>query len=158
MRSVIAFVLIMAGAAYAEPPAAKISDLAWMTGNWAGQLGPNRLEERWNPPMDGSIQSLVRMTGSGATSMVELIVIDEVDGSLELRIQQWDPGMKPRTAEPLVMELVEIGERMVSFRAPNGGFLDALKYSSPDESSFVVTVQPQGSPQTMDLPLKATTP
>ena len=156
MRIALATVLLMMGTAFAEPPAAKISDLAWMTGNWAGAVGPNRLEERWNPPMGGSIQSLVRMTGNGATSMVELIVIEEVDGSLQLKIQQWDPGMKPRSPEPLTMELVEIGEQLVKFRAPNGGFLDSLQYSRPDQSTFVVTVQPSGSPQTMDLSLSAT--
>ena len=28
-------------------PPATIDQLDWMTGNWAGQLGPNQLEENW---------------------------------------------------------------------------------------------------------------
>ncbi|MEC8471920.1 MAG: DUF6265 family protein, partial [Pseudomonadota bacterium] len=68
-------------------PPTTIDQLDWMTGNWAGQLGPNQLEENWIATEGGSIAAMVRMTGSGATSMFEMITIEEVDGSLMLNIQ-----------------------------------------------------------------------
>jgi len=121
---------------------ASIKDLSWMTGTWAGPAGPGlTLEENWIIPVDGSIASLVRMTGNGSTSMVELIVIEEENDSLTLRIQQWDPGFKPRTPGPQVMELVSKGENSVGFKAVSEGGMKTLAYSRPDNDSFNIDIE-----------------
>ena len=135
----------------AEEPS--VSDLAWMTGTWAGPAGPGELEETWTTPKAGAIQAVVRMTGGGKTSMVELIVIEEEEGSLTLRLQQWDPGYKPRTPEPAVMELVELGDNTVAFKAVTEAEIAALRYTR-DGDNFTISVEnPQGAK--FDLPLKA---
>jgi len=119
-----------------------VKDLSWMTGAWAGPAGPGMtLEENWIMPVDGSIASLVRMTGNGSTSMVELIVIEEENDSLTLRIKQWDPGFKPRTPEPQVMELKSMGENSVGFKAVSEGGLKTLSYSRPDKDSFNIDIE-----------------
>ena len=99
------------------------------------------LEENWIMPVDGSIASLVRMTGNGSTSMIELIVIEEENDSLVLRIKQWDPGFKPRSPEPQVMELVSVGENSVSFRAVSEGGMKTLGYSRPASDAFNIDVE-----------------
>ena len=135
-------------------PPATIDQLDWMTGNWAGQLGPNQLEENWIASEGGSIAAMVRMTGGGATSMFEMITIEAVDGSLVLNIQQWDPGFQPRTESPQKMELEEITVNSVKFRAVTDGGMSTLGYSHPDAETFVIHVgQPDGN--VMDIPLKA---
>ena len=140
--------------ATAAGPAATIDQLDWMTGNWAGQLGRNQLEENWIATEGGSIAAMVRMTGGGSTSMFEMITIEEVDGSLVLNIQQWDPGFKPRTATPQTMELEEITANSVKFRAVTEGGMSSLGYSNPDAETFIIHVgRPDGS--VLDLPLKA---
>ncbi len=142
-----------ATAALAVGPAANIDQLSWMTGNWAGQLGPNQLEENWIAAEGGSIAAMVRMTGNGATSMFEMITIEEVDGSLVLHIKQWDPGFSPRTELPQKMELEEITANSVKFRAVTEGDISSLGYSHPDAESFIIHVErPDGS--TIDLPLQ----
>ncbi|MDD9889065.1 MAG: DUF6265 family protein [Gammaproteobacteria bacterium] len=88
--------VLMAASVIAGPPAT-IEQLSWMTGNWAGNLGPNQLEENWISTEGRSLMAAVRMTGADATSMFEVITIEEVDGSLVLHIQQWDAGFQPRT-------------------------------------------------------------
>ncbi len=121
--------------------AASVADLAWMTGTWAGPAGPGVLEENWTTPKASSIQALVRMTGDGKTSMVELIVIEEEEGTLHLRLQQWNPGFKPRTQGPQVMKLVEMGENTVAFEAvavaENG--IAKLRYSR-DGDRFTISI------------------
>ena len=119
--------------------AASIADLAWMTGTWSGAVGPGVLEENWTVPRDGSIQSLVRMTAGGQTSMVELIVIEEEDDTLVLRLQQWDPGMKPRTEAPTVMKLTELGDNMVEFGVVGEGMFNTLGYSR-DGDTFTISI------------------
>ena len=85
-------VLLASGPALAQGPAAKVADLAWMTGSYANDT----LEENWATPKAGSIASLVRGVGDGATNMIELIVVEEEGDSLVLRLKQWNPGMDPR--------------------------------------------------------------
>ncbi|MEX2468342.1 MAG: DUF6265 family protein [Pseudohongiellaceae bacterium] len=135
-------------------PAASIDQLDWMTGNWAGQLGPNQLEENWIATEGGSIAAMVRMTGNGATSMFEMITIEEVDGTLRLHIQQFDPGFEARTPEPQEMVLEEITANSVRFRAVTEGGMASLGYSNPTPDSFMIHVG-QANGNVLDIPLTA---
>jgi len=144
---------LLSASVYAGPPAT-VADLSWMTGNWAGALGPNQLEENWIAGEGGSIAAMVRMTGNDATSMFEMITIEEVDGSLVLHIQQWDPGMAPRTEGAQEMKLEEIGENSVKFKAVSEGGMASLAYSHPDADTFIIHVG-QASGQVFDITLTA---
>ena len=113
-----------------------------LTGSWSGPIGPGILEENWVKPVDGSIASLVRMTGEGKTSMVELIIIEEEDNTLVLRIKQWDPGFSPRTPNPQKMILTDLSDNRVSFTAAeDGGGLNSLTYSRSTDDTFTITVE-----------------
>ncbi len=140
--SAILLILLAATASsgLAETDKPSVSDLAWMTGSWAGPVGPGTLEENWIQPIGGSIASLVRMTGNGATSMVELIVIEEENDSLVLRIQQWNPGFAPRTPGPQTMTLAEMKKNRVGFTATEGG-MRSLAYSRPTPDTFNIDIE-----------------
>lgn len=136
----------VAGAAFAAGPPAKITDLAWMTGTWAAPLGPNTLEENWTTATNGNIASMVRMTGPNGVSMWEVITIEEKDGSLLMNIQQWDAGFVPRTPAAQKMELVEVGDKRVKFKAITEGPMNTLAYSIGADGSFNIEAgQPDGS-------------
>jgi len=121
--------------------AAGVADLSWMSGSWSGATGPGTtLEENWTRPANGSIGALVRMSRDGVTSMVELIVVEEVGDSLVLHIQQWDPGFQPRAAGAQRMALDKLGENTVSFVATSEGGLAGLTYSRPDQKTFTIEV------------------
>ena len=60
--------LVASVSAFAAPEA-KIEQLSWMTGNWAGALGPNQLEENLIGTDGRSLAAIVRITGDDATSM-----------------------------------------------------------------------------------------
>jgi len=145
------FLLAGSGTVLAGPPA-KVADLSWMTGNWAGALGPNQLEENWIAGEGGSIAAMVRMTGNGGTSMFEVITVEEVGGSLELHIQQFNPGFEPRTATAQKMELSEIGDHRVHFVAVSEGGMKSLGYSNPDPQTFIIHVE-QASGAKLDINL-----
>lgn len=153
---VIASLTLLAGTAStaAEAPAAKVADLAWMTGHWEGPLAGGTLEENWAQPRSGSIASLVRQTTGEKTAMIELIVIEEENGSLVLRVQQWNPGFAPRTPGPQVMKLVESTDNKVVFEATGEGGLARLGYSRPEPGRFVISIRTaQG--RDFDIPLTA---
>ncbi|MDB3992734.1 DUF6265 family protein [Gammaproteobacteria bacterium] len=135
-------------------PAASIEQLDWMTGNWAGNLGPNQLEENWIASEGSTLMAAVRMTGADATSMFEMITIEEVDGSLVLHIQQWDPGFVSRTETAQKLELMEITENSVKFEDVSGFGMPTLGYSHPDSETFIIHVGQDGG-GTFDIELKA---
>lgn len=128
-------------------PAASINDLSWMTGSWATAIGPNTLEENWIRPAGGSIAAMVRMNGKDSTSMFEVIVIEEKDGSLEMSIQQWNAGFAPRSAEAQKLELSSIGEKSVMFSAITEGGIKTLGYSRTSDTTFQIDMESaQGQP------------
>ena len=135
--------------AYGED--AKIEDLSWLTGQYAGQLGPMVLEESWNEPKAGSIQALVRLTNGEKTEMVEIVVIDERDGAFELRIQQWDAGLKARTAGPQTMKQVNVGEREITFEAVDEGPLAKLTYKKSNDDELQIIVENELGTHAMTL-------
>lgn len=139
----LALALTISSSAQADHHGAlSVASLAWMTGHWAGPAGPDAtLEENWIEPADGSIASLVRITGNGKTSMVELIIVEEENDSLVLRLQQWDAGYKPRTPMPQTMKLVDQTDNSVSFATTGEGGLKNLKYTRPETDQFHIEVE-----------------
>ena len=149
--------LFMAGAlaliathASADP---KVADLAWMTGSWSGNAGPGvQLEENWSAPRAGTMGSIVRMVGE-TTSMMEVVYIEERDGTLMLYVQQWDPGFAPLTEKAQVMRMTSMGEREISFEAVGEGAMRGLAYSRPSDDDFVIDVTVGGGNK-IQIPLK----
>jgi hypothetical protein len=139
--------------AWSAGPAATIEDLSWMTGNYAVDLGANTLEENWIGAENSSIAAMVRMSGEAGTSMFEVITIEEVGGSLELRLQQYDSGYQPRTEGPLVMELAMITDNHVHFTRISGEGMPTLGYTKSGDTFTIHVGQADGS--TRDIPLQA---
>ena len=131
-----------------------VQDLQWMSGTWTGSVGgPVKLQENWTGPEAGSIQSLVRMTAGDTTTMVELIVIEDIDDGLQLHIQQWDKGYVPRAGGAQRMTMESVGENFVKFKDASGGGLKTLQYSRPgNASTFVIDiVTAMGQPMKIEL-------
>ena len=153
-NTALATLALVASVSAFAAPEAKIEQLTWMTGNLAGALGPNQLEENWIGTDGRSLAAMVRMTGDNATSMFEMITIEEVDGSLELNIQQWNPCMSPRTPGAQKMRLMEIDDNSVKFEAVGEGGMKTLGYSHPDADTFIIHVE-QAAGAKFDINLKA---
>src|SRR5690606_21778395 len=142
---------LIATVAQAQAPTATSGQLSWMTGNYAGAVGPNTLEENWIGAEAGSISAMVRMIGPNGTSMFEMITIEEVDGSLVLHLQQFDPGFKPRTPEPLEMKLAMIANNHVHFVNTGSTGMKSLGYTLSGDTFTIHVEQPEG--QKRDLVL-----
>lgn len=127
-----------------EAGKASLADLAWMTGDWQGTTPNGTLEEHWLVPRSGSMAALVRMTNGEATGMIELIVIEEENDSLVLRLQQWNPGFLPRTEKPQTLRLVSSEPNKVMFEAEGEGGLKTLAYSREGEQFSIHVGTAQG--------------
>lgn len=129
-----------------------IDKLGWMTGTWRGSMGEIEVEESWNTPRAGSIQALVRILNNGQLMIIEVVDIEECNESLCLYIQQWNAGLGERDEGRQLMELVELKNREVSFRAQTKGMLEKLTYRRVSDVDFQIdVVQASGAQFTMHL-------
>ena len=140
MRWVATICLLWCSHALAQAPS--VADLDWLTGSWAGPVGDQVLEEVWNDPAGGTIAALVRMGSEKATTMLEMIVINEEDDTLMLRIQQFSRRYEPRFPTPQTMRLSELGANTATFTATGTGGLKGIVYVREDDQLTITVTLP----------------
>ena len=119
-----------------------IESLSWLTGNWEGPIGENLLEETWLPPRAGTIVALVRSSNESGTNFVEIIIIKEINGTLELQLQLFDDSLKPINKNPHSFELTKIENNYISFKGVSAGSHKTLSYQRPEKNVFFIRFQP----------------
>ena len=119
-----------------------IESLSWLTGNWEGPIEENLLEETWLPPRAGNIVALVRSSNESGTNFVEIIIIKEINGTLELQLQLFDDSLKPINKKPHSFELTKIENNYISFKGVSAGAHKTLSYQRPEKNVFFIRFQP----------------
>ena len=74
-----------------QRPAATLEDVDWLVGSWVGTGFGQRFEQVWNPRSAGSMVGMFKLYDDGAVNFYELLVLIEVEGSLELRVKHFTP-------------------------------------------------------------------
>ena len=106
VRTAIALALSLALAAPAAPqqqtrvlapgatsPAAKVSDLAWLAGEWTGEGFDSVLHETYSAPIGGQMPGHFYVAKNGKPDMYEFVMIAEVGDSIEYRVRHFNPDM-----------------------------------------------------------------
>ena len=119
-----------------------VNSLSWLTGSWQGPIEGNILEETWLPPRAGTIVALVRLTNESNTKFVEIIHIEEVNGTLELQLQLFDNSLSPENPEAYHFELTKMEENYISFKGISPGAHRTLSYERPEKDIFYIRFQP----------------
>jgi hypothetical protein len=76
-----------------KSPAAKLSDMKWLTGHWVGEAFGGKTEELWTEPAGPNMSGLYRLVKGEKTIFYELMVVTEVDGSLVFRLKHFDADL-----------------------------------------------------------------
>ena len=74
-------------------PAAKVADLAWLTGRWTGDGLGGQIEEAWSAPDGGAMVGYFRLVRAGKPVFYEILTLIEADGSVEMRLKHVNPDM-----------------------------------------------------------------
>tara|TARA_B100001057_G_C22840735_1_gene946987 strand:+ start:2135 stop:2623 length:489 start_codon:yes stop_codon:yes gene_type:complete len=123
-----------------SPRVTSIDQLDWLTGNWEGPIGDSVLEESWLPPRANTITAVVRLTKGSVTEFVELIKIEKIDQSFELRLNLFDASLKPRSEKPQVLKLSKISDKSVTFNGVNEGSHRKLSYELVGNDKFAIRI------------------
>lgn len=115
----------------APAPAATIDDVAWLAGSWAFEGLGGTGDEMWTEPAGGSMLGLFRLLQDGKPAFYELGTLDEVDGSLVLRIKHFNPDMSgwEEKAETVDFPLVAMSPEELAF--------EGLTFRRQGEDEFV---------------------
>ena len=119
-----------------------VESLSWLTGSWEGPIGEDLLEETWLPPRAGNIVALVRSSNESGTNFVEIIIIKEINGTLELQLQLFDDSLKPINKNPHSFELTKIENNYISFKGVTSGAHKTLSYERPEKNVFYIRFHP----------------
>ena len=119
-----------------------VESLSWLTGSWEGPINGNILEETWLPPRAGTIVALVRSSNESGTNFVEIIIIKEINGTLELQLQLFDDSLKPINKNPHSFELTKIENNYISFKGVSTGAHKTLSYQRTEKNVFFIRFQP----------------
>ena len=119
-----------------------VESLSWLTGSWEGPIGEDLLEETWLPPRARNIVALVRSSNESGTNFVEIIIIKEINGTLELQLQLFDDSLKPINKNPHSFELTKIENNYISFKGVSAGSHKTLSYERPEKDVFYIRFNP----------------
>lgn len=131
-----------------EPAPATIEDLAWISGNWVGSRGAEgaiKFEERWGPPLGGSMFASARTVNRGRLSAFEYLRIVERDGGLVYVAQ-------PNGGAGTEFVLSEFSETRAVFDNPRHDYPKRIVYErSGDKLTATIGFMKGGSPRTFEF-------
>jgi peptidylprolyl isomerase len=115
-------ILALAGAFLAaQVSAADLPAPAWLAGDWCGDHGTQRLDERWTPPADDALFAVSRTFENGKLAVFEFLRIERKDGV-------WEFVAQPGGSAPTRFAEVERGEQRIAFANPQHDFPQRIEY------------------------------
>jgi hypothetical protein len=126
----------------AKRPAAKISDLGWMSGYWRGQGLGGDLEEIWSLPSGDRMHGVFSLARGGEPVFSEAMLFVEEERSLVLKVKHFSP------------EFVGWEEKDESVRFPlvgiadNEAYFNGLTFRRDGDKLLIYIVLTQGDEKT----------
>lgn len=115
--------------------AAKLEQLAWISGHWQGEAMGGKFEETWNPPFGGSMMGMFKFVEDGEVKFYELLTIVEADDSLVLRLKHFDKSLNGWEEKDASVEFP-----LIQLTATEAVF-DGLTFRKVDEGSLKIIVK-----------------
>jgi Domain of unknown function (DUF6265) len=115
-------------------PKARVADLAWLEGTWAGTGLGGTVEETWSHPLGDNILGMFRLVKDGKVVFCELFAVIEVNGTLVAKVKHFDGklvGWEEKDAA-VNFPLVRLTPTEVNF--------DGLTYRKTDDGNLVAYV------------------
>lgn len=123
-----------------------VRDLAFIAGDWRGELFGGLADETWMAPREGTMVGSFRLLwpDSGRRLYELLIIEDTPEGDVRLHFRHFDRGMELWEAEiaaPLSFVLVEVGARRAVFEASDPAQEPARFVFEGDAAGNALTVR-----------------
>ena len=118
----------------------QLDQLSWLTGCWKGTGLGGEVEECWVSSPDDKYTSVFQMMKDGQLQFTEIVMINDFDGILGMRVKHFDAAFEQWDSDNGVgptFPFVEIGENFIQF--------DGLRYELIDDVLHVTLDMKQGN-------------
>lgn len=112
------------------------ADLAWLTGNWTGTRGGDRIHECWSSLEGGALMGMFRWLKGETVWFYEFMTLEPEDDQALLRIKHFYPGLKGWEEKDEAVEFL-----LIQLREGEAVFLQQHK---PDAPSLVYRLEDDG--------------
>ena len=130
------------------PAKAQVSDLDWLSGAWTGTRGSSgttSIEERWSPPLGGSMLGISRTVSRDKMSAFEYLRIVERDSGLVYVAQ-------PNGGSPTEFILTEWDSTQAVFENPRHNYPKRIAYErSADSLTATIGFTIGGTPRRFEF-------
>lgn len=118
----------------ADPPVARIVEMAWLAGHWKGEGLGGISEEVWSPPAAGSMMGVYRSIRDGKVQFYEIVTIVEEKNTLVLRLKHFDKDLHgwEEKEETVDFPLVKMN--------PNIAYFDGFTIERVDDANMRIYV------------------
>jgi hypothetical protein len=120
-----------------------IADMAWLAGEWRGDMVGEVAEETWSQPAAGAMMGMFRLLGEKQTSVFEFLLLEESPEGLYLRFQHFGPGYKVWEKErPLEFRLTAATDKVFTFESPDPTQSPTrILYAKTSPTQMIATVE-----------------
>jgi hypothetical protein len=123
----VATVMLSAQTPRLSPPenaAMKLENFSWLTGQWNAEAPFGRMESYYSPPRAGQIIGMWRLVTKDSVQKVillEMVVFNQTENGIELRVRHFDPKLAIDDAEkesPIILRLASYDGKTAVFDNP----------------------------------------
>jgi len=100
---------------------ATLADLAFIAGQWRGELQGGITEENWSPPEGDAMMGVFRFVKGGKAVFYEMLLIEMTSTGPVLRLKHFHPGLKgwEEKDEAFSYPLIELRKDRAVFERPD---------------------------------------
>jgi len=133
---------------------AKVSDLAFLSGHWNGQVNSDKIEQVCSTTDPSVMVCMFRLMTEKGTQMLEFYTLRDTPNGVEERIRFFSPDLQEEAGDHgVTLRLASISADKVVFENPNGTYpkrTTILRKGNDEFNSHIELVDAQGKESTID--------
>jgi len=135
-------------------PSATIAQVAWIAGDWQGEVAPGAFsQEVWAAPAGDCMMGMWRLVIGGKVKLFESLSITQEEGGPVLRLRHFGRdgvGWEERD-RPLTLPLVEVGDGLAAFAGPGRSGPLRIVYRRTGDDTMTVAVEKTEGRESFDF-------
>lgn len=132
---------------------ATLAHLAFIAGEWRGELQGGITEENWSPAAGDSMMGVFRYVKNGKAVFYEMLLIETTSSGPVLRLKHFNPGLKGWEEKDEVHSypLIELRKDRAVFERPDKQTRLIFHRTSETEMSIWLEQTRNGTPSTQEF-------
>jgi len=142
---------VQAGKSGGEAP--KVGDLAWMAGDWKGEIFGGPIREQWHAAENGAMIGSSVMGVTRDRAMYEFMLIEERDGVPTMFLRHFKQHLATKETDPMAFELKSVDGKKAVFETSNTSHMfSRIGYERTSKKELVVRLEGErgGKPVVME--------